>query len=171
MIRLQHIAQDARFALRMLCRVPGFTATVILTLALGIGLTSAVFSVFSAVLLKPLSYPDPDRLVWLSMADPEFRGSRNAVLAPDFIAWKDQAASLEHVVAYDLSDAPVIMDGGATQERVAMVSEGFWELSGARLAHGRAPAAGELDTLLVSYDFFETRLGGDAATTGKAVTV
>ena len=171
MIWLQQLAQDTRFALRMLRRAPGFTATIILTLALGIGMTSAVFSVFDAVLLKPLSYPNPERLMWLSTHDPNSPFPMETVLAPDFLAWRTQAASFEHIVAYDLSDEPVVIDGHATRERMAMVSEGFWELSGVRLAHGRFPAASELGGLLVSYDFFEASLGGDSERIGKAVMI
>jgi len=141
--------------------MPAFTGTVILTLALGIGMTSAVFSVFNAVLLTPLAYPNPERLVWLSMTDPTAPFAMDVVLGPDFLNWKAQSAAFEHIVAYDLSDDAVILDGQASQERIAMVTEGFWDLSGARLVHGRVPVAGERDTLLVSSDFFEARLGGN----------
>ena len=168
---LHQLAQDTRFALRMLRRAPGFTTTVILTLALGIGMTSAVFSVFNAVLLRPLSYPNPERLMWISTRDPNAPFPMETVLAPDFLTWKTQAASFEHIVAYDLSDEPLVIDGNATRERVAMVSEGFWELSGARLAHGRFPAASDQGALLVSYDFFEARLGGDMRSIGKAAII
>ena len=168
---LNQFGQDAGFALRTLRRIPGFTAVVVLTLALGIGMTSAVFSVFDAVLLRPLSYPNPERLVSIAMSDPEAPFPTEFVLGPDFVDWKEQAASVEHLVAYDLSDEPVILDGAATRERVATVSPGFWELSGVQLAHGRVPSAGERDTLLVSYSFFEARLGGDPARVGKAVQV
>ena len=123
---LHQLAQDTRFALRMLRRAPGFTATIILTLALGIGMTSAVFSVFNAVLLRPLSYPNPERLLWISTHDPKAPFPMETVLAPDFLTWKTQAASFEHIVAYDLADEPVVIDGNATRKRVAMVSEGFW---------------------------------------------
>jgi putative ABC transport system permease protein len=165
------LAQDVRFAFRMLRRAPGFTATVIVTLALGIGMTSAVFGVFNAVLLKPLAYPNPERLMWISTHDPSAPFPMETVLAPDFLAWKGQAGSFEHIVAYDLSDDPVIIDGDATRERIAHVSEGFWELSGVRLAHGRFPAKDERGTLLVSAEFFEARLGGDARRIGKAIVI
>ena len=168
---LHQLAQDTRFALRMLRRAPGFTATIILTLGLGIGMTSAVFSVFNAVLLRPLSYPNPERLLWISTHDPKAPFPMETVLAPDFLTWKTQAASFEHIVAYDLADEPFVIDGNATRERVAMVSEGFWELSGARLPHGRFPAASEPGALLVSYDFFEARLGGDTRSMGKAAII
>ena len=109
--------------------------------------------------------------MWISTHDPKSPFPMETVLAPDFLAWKTQAASFEHIVAYDLSDDPVVIDGHATRERLAMVSEGFWELSGVRLAYGRFPAASELGTLLVSYDFFEARLGGDSGRLGKAVMI
>jgi putative ABC transport system permease protein len=168
---LHDLTQDARFAVRMLRRIPGTAAIVILTLALGIGMTSAVFSVFNAVLLRPLAYPDPERLLWLSTYETDAPFRMQTVLDPDFVDWKSHAGSLEHLVAYDLSDAPVIIDGEATQERIAMVSDGFWELSGVRPSHGRVPAPGERDTLLLSYDFFEVKLGADPGAIGKAVTV
>jgi putative ABC transport system permease protein len=171
MIWLHHLAQDTGFALRMLRRMPGFTGTVILTLALGIGMTSAVFSVFNAVLLRPLAYPNPERLVWISMSEVNAPDAMGIVLGPDFLDWKAQATAFDHLVAYDLSDDPVILDGRATQERVAMVSEGFWELSGVRPVHGRVPSVAERDTLIVSSDFFEARLGGDPAAVGKSVIV
>jgi putative ABC transport system permease protein len=168
---LYQLGQDGGFALRMLRRMPGFTAAAILTLALGIGMTAAVFSVVNAVLLRPIGYPDPDRLVWLWTQEKQSPHSIGIVLGPDFVDWKTQAASFEHLVAYDLGDEPIIVDGHATQERVASVSEGFWELSGIRVAHGRLPAAGERNTLLVSQAFFEARLGGNPSAIGKPLTV
>jgi putative ABC transport system permease protein len=171
MIWLQQLAQDAGFALRVLRRMPAFTATIILTLALGIGMTAAVFSVFNAVLLRPLSYLNPERLVSLSMSEADAPFPMEVVGAHDFLDWKEQSAAFEHLVAYDLSDDPVIVDGQATQERIATVSEGFWELTGVQPAQGRVPASGEQDTVLVSYAFFEARLGGDAGQVGKAVTI
>ena len=115
MIGLSPFAQDVGFALRMLRRMPGFTATIILTLALGIGMTAAVFTVFNTVLLKPLSYPNPERLVSVSTVEPDSPHTVEIVLEPHFTAWKAQSSTFEHLVAYDMSDEPVILDGqGAT---------------------------------------------------------
>src|SRR5437588_6685702 len=85
------LVQDARYGLRMLRRTPAFSAVVMLTLALGIGLTTAVFSVVNAVLVRPLSYPSPDRLVWIATS--EERGNEELVMSLDLIAWNDQAQS------------------------------------------------------------------------------
>jgi putative ABC transport system permease protein len=170
MLRLQQLAQDIRFAFRMLRKAPAFTATTIATLALGIGLTTTVFGVFNAVLLRPLSYPNPERMIWVAMRDPNAPFPMEVVLAPDYLRWKEDATSFEHLVAYDLSDDTMIVGGEATRERVASVSDGFFDMSGVRLVHGRFPLADERDTLLVSLDFFETRLRGDVAAIGKPIT-
>jgi putative ABC transport system permease protein len=168
---LDSLGQDVRYGLRQVRRSPGFSAIAIATLALGLGLTTAIFGVFNAVLLRPLSYPNPERLMWIATRDARAPFPMETVLAPDFLAWKAQATSFEHVVAYDLSDEPIIVDGDATRERVASVSTGFWELAGVRLTHGRLPAQDERDMVLVSHGFFQARLGGDATSIGKVVRI
>jgi putative ABC transport system permease protein len=171
MIWLQQVWHDLRFALRMLRRAPSFAVTTILTLAIGIGLTSTVFSVFNAVLLKPLSYPNPERLVWIATRDPDGPFPLEAVVSPDFLDWQEHAQSFEHIVSYAPGDEPFSLDGHATRERIAGVSDGFWPISGVRLAHGRLPAANEPGTLLVSYEFFENRLAGDVQRIGQTALV
>ena len=88
--------QDLRYAMRMLAKSPGFTAVAVLTLALGIGANTAVFSVVNAVLLRPLAYPHPDRIVTLSAASTK-TGGYGLVAAPDFHDWHDQSLSLIHI--------------------------------------------------------------------------
>ncbi len=87
----ERMLQDARYALRGLGRNPVFAAVAILTLALGIGMNTAVFSVVSAVLIKPLQYPDAERLVWLANYNRRFHFE--AASAPDFTDWRRQAQS------------------------------------------------------------------------------
>jgi putative ABC transport system permease protein len=171
MIWLNRLAEDARFAFRMLTRTPGFSAAIILTLAVGIGMTTAVFSVFNTVLLRPLAYPHPERLLTIAEQDANAPFPMDRVLGPNFVAWTAHAASFEHLVSYDLSDEAVAIDGAATRERVVRVSDGFWELSGARLAHGRFPSSAESSALVVSQRFFEERLGGDTQRLGTAAIV
>ena len=168
---LRSLLEDMRVSIRMLRRTPGLTATIVLTLALGIGMASSVFSVFNAVLLRPLAYPDADRVVRIWGHDPSAPFPMKFVLGPDFLAWKEQASSFEHIVAYSPGDEAVIIDGAASRESLLEISDGFWEMSGVRLAHGRFPAPGELDALVVSHDFFGQRLGGDVEALGRPAVI
>lgn len=159
------IAQDLRYGFRQLRRSPGFTAVAIVTLGLGIGMSTAVFSVVNAVLLRSLSYPDPDRLVWLATYDP----AANEDIVPrfDFRAWKAQSRSFDRMVAYTSGDVTVAVGGRALQARVASVSPDFWEISGARPAIGRLPDSGEQNVVMLSHVLFEQVFGGDPAVVGQ----
>src|SRR5215470_4599770 len=96
--RLEEFWQDARYGARMLLKRPGFTFAAALALAVGIGANTAIFGVVNAVLLKPLPYYDPQRLVWVGEAWP----NRNTefVLSPDYIEWRAQSNAFEHLVAF-----------------------------------------------------------------------
>ena len=94
---IEHVLQDLRYAIRMFRRTPGFTAVVILTLALGIGLNTTVFSVVNAVLMRPLSYQHPERLVWISTYD-DRAPMMEVVIGPDVLAWRDHATTIERIV-------------------------------------------------------------------------
>ena len=84
---------DLRFALRMLVKNPGFTAVAVLTLALGIGANSALFSLVNKVLLSPLPFPDPDRLMFLRETDPANNIDDNGVSGPNYLDWRDRSQS------------------------------------------------------------------------------
>src|SRR5690242_119779 len=95
---LEQFLQDIRYGVRGLRRNPGFAVVVVLTLALAIGMNTAVFSLVNAILVRPLPYPDPDRLVWLGNYNRFFKAEM--VDSPDYVDWKDQAASFAGMVAY-----------------------------------------------------------------------
>jgi putative ABC transport system permease protein len=163
----QQLMQDLRYGCRMLRRNPGFTLVVILTLALGIGMNAAVFSFVNAVLLRPLPYPDPDRLVWLTTyQDANFE----MVVTADFLDWREQARSFEQMAAYQTNLSSIGNGDDAIRTGIAQVSDGFWALSGARPAFGRLFQPGE-DAVVLSHGLFARQFRSDPQVIGRAVTL
>ena len=109
--------QDIRYALRMLAQSPGFTAIAILTLALGIGANTALFSVVNGVLLNPLPYPQPDRLVALYSRTSTF--AQSSISYPNFLDWQRNNRSLASIAAYRSDDFN--LTGAGEPERVLVV--------------------------------------------------
>ncbi len=135
-----HLLQDTRYGLRLCVRAPGFTIVVVLTLALGIGLNTAVFSVVNAVLVRPLAYPNPERLVWVAPVDD--RGQDDVVMSPDFNAWRDQATVFDSLAGFLTTAEAIDVGDEVVQARVAAVTDGFWDLTGASFALGGPPPFG-----------------------------
>ncbi len=165
---VESLIQDLRFALRMLCKSPGFTAVAVLTLALGIGMNTAVFSVVNAVLLRPLGYPDANRLVWLS--DHGDWGD-NMVSPAAYILWRDAANSFESMVAYGNQDLALMTAGESTQERIASIADNFWGVTGAQPVLGRLFGPGEPNTMVLSHELLVRTFGGDPRVVGKTITL
>ncbi|OFW40485.1 MAG: hypothetical protein A3J29_05990 [Acidobacteria bacterium RIFCSPLOWO2_12_FULL_67_14b] len=166
---IDQLVQDGRYALRTLRRSPGVSAVVVLTLALGISMNTAVFSVFTAVVLRPVAYPHPERLLWLSTVHDE--GEPGIVLGPDFVDWREQATSFERMVAYGTWDSTVATAAGSARARFANVTEDFWDLTGARPTVGRVPRSGERDIVVLSHGFAQQRFPGDAGVIGRTITL
>ena len=165
------LLQDVRYALRLVRRSPGFASLVVGTLALGIGLTTAVFSVVNAVLLRPLSYRDGSRLVWIVTYDDRAPiKSIEIVSAPDFLAFHDHAATLDRAVAFYIAMERIAANNGVLASRVATVSSDFWDLAGAVPSLGRLPLPAE-DAIVLSHAFFETAFRGNASLVGRMITV
>jgi putative ABC transport system permease protein len=164
---IDQLLQDLRYALRLLRRSPGFSAVVIATLALGIGMNTAVFSVVNAVLLRPLSFPHPDRVIWMATQDP--RSPDEFAPSVDVMAWRE-ATSLERIVAYDEFDGRIVVNGDRIPGRFATVSGDFWELAGAMPEIGRVPAP-EQSEVVLSRAFFVRAFGAKADIIGKPATV
>ena len=180
--------QDLRYGIRMLFKRPGFSAVVILVLALGIGATSAIFSVVNGVLLRPLPYPEPDRLVTVFSA-PE-PGSRtvsiNTVTGPDYVEWRSQCQSCAQMAAHTGAQ-PGNLTGGAEPDRVrvARVTGSLFATMGVQPMLGRiflpeetgrllfssdsGPAAGT--AVILSHGLWQRRFGADPAVIGQTVKV
>jgi putative ABC transport system permease protein len=161
--------QDIRFGLRMLAKNPGFTAVAVLTLALGIGMNTAVFSVMNSVLLHPLAYPNADRLVWIADYD---RGWGDNMVSPAaYPLWRDAASSFETMVAYGNQDWALLTAGESSEERIASVTDNFWGVAGAQAALGRLFRAREPNTIVLTHALFARRFGSDPGVIGKVVTL
>ena len=156
--------RDLRYALRMLRRSPGFTAVAILTLALGIGATSAMFSVVRTVMLEPLPYRDPQRIVAVWETN---RGgtSRNVIAAANFVAWRERTRTLEHLGMVEPTNLVVIIDGQPSNVSGLTMSADVFTALGVQPALGRAytveeDLAGHGTVVVLSYEFWQSRLGG-----------
>ena len=112
---LDWLLEDARYGLRMLRKTPGFTAVTIATLALGIGANTALFSVVDSILLKPLPYPESDRL--LLVKEKPAQGRMNPVSAANFLDWRDQNRVFEHLTATNYVAAGVEATTSGTPSR------------------------------------------------------
>jgi putative ABC transport system permease protein len=165
---IDHVLLDVRYAIRMFRRAPGFTAVVILTLALGIGLNTAVFSVVNAVLMRPLSYQHPERLVWIATYDD--RAPMEVVIGPDVLAWRDHATTIERIAAFSIGSERIAARDEVVAARIATVSNEFWDLAGGAPALGRLPGPEE-DAIVLSHAFFERAFGADASIVGRPIAV
>ena len=165
---LDQLRQDARDAVRSVRRSPAFSIAVILTLALGIGLTTAVYSVVNAVLLRPLDYANPDRLVWLTAGGKTGIEVGNNI---DFDLWRSHATSMARVAAYDYSDSTLVLGGEASRIRVVFASDDFWAITGARALFGEMPAVADPPAIALAHHVFREQFHGDPGIVGRAVTI
>lgn len=138
---MDHLLKDIRYAVRTLFKSPGFTVVAILTLALGIGCNTAMFSVVTAVVLRPLPFPDPDKLVAVASAS-KVRAVP-AVSFPDFLDWRDQNRSFEHIAAYHTADLTLTGLGEPAHIEANVVTTGFFEALGVQPQLGRTFSAEE----------------------------
>jgi putative ABC transport system permease protein len=169
------ILQDLRFGIRMLVKSPGFTAIAVLTLALGIGANTAIFSVVDGVLLHPLPYAHSDRLVWVWGRFPG--GNTAAVSPPGFAVYRAKNHSFEHLGAFFVLGAQpenLSINGHAEQVRETMVTSDFFETLGAKPLLGRTFAASDEQVakpqaIILSYRLWQEKFGGDPTLVGRTV--
>jgi len=172
---IQDFVQDLRFGLRMLRKSLGFTVVAVLTLAVGIGANTAIFSVVNAVLLRPLPYPHPDRLVTVSESNlPNDAATRNAVAPGNFLDWRQRNDVFEQTVAVDFPG--FTLTGSDRPERMlgAAVSAGTLHMLGLRPALGREfsaedDRAGASRVVMLSYALWQRRFAGDRRVIGKTL--
>ena len=175
---IETFGSDVRHALRLLRRDPGFTFTVAATLALGIGLNTAIFSVAYGVLWRPLPYPGPDRLVVVSSAQQAGSGVKmfDTWTPGSYEALRRHVTTLEHLAAYNSIDAQLTGRGDALQVGGLEVSPNFFATLGVLPSRGRAfltgAAAPDDDrTVIVSDRMWRTWFGADPAVIGQSITM
>jgi putative ABC transport system permease protein len=169
--------QDLRYGLRMLVKNPGFACVAVLTLALGIGANTAIFSIVNAVLLQPLPFSEPDRLVWVwgNIRN----GGRSASVSPlDYLDYRAQNTSFEHFAATFTVPAPFNLTGSGEPERLqgAVATGDFFQALGVNPRLGRTfllenEQPGRDQVVVLSHRLWKQRFAGDPALIGKTLAL
>jgi putative ABC transport system permease protein len=174
--KLEQIAQDVRYAFRGMRRSPGFAATAVLSLALGIGANIAIFTVVNAVLLRPLPFPEPDRLAQLWESKPSKGTHRNVLNAFNFLDWRERTHSFVAMAALGGGTENLTGAGDPVAVDARQVSPAYFSILGVSPALGRTftEAEGEPgrgDVVILSYRLWQSRFGGDPGVIGRKLTV
>jgi predicted permease len=172
---LERLTQDLRFGLRMLAKSPGFTIVAILTLALGIGANTALFSVVNGVLLKPLPYPQPEKLVWLAESKPNF--ATGSISYPNFRDWQKDNRTFSGMAIYRAYNFSNLLGlGEAEQVRVRFISSDFFTVLGVNPVVGRNFASGEDEIgrapiVMISEGLWRRKLNASPEALGKSINL
>ena len=173
---MQTLLQDVRYGLRMLRKAPGLTAVILIMLTLGIGATTAMFTIFDAILLRPLAYEKPDELVNSGRSAPTVLSTRRSFAYPDYLDMKQQNKVFSQMGGYAGSSVTLSGKNGAEQIQAAVATTDFFETLGVGPILGRTFKAGE-DALLkntpvmLTYGAWQRRFGGDASVVGQALVI
>src|SRR3954470_1103788 len=171
---METFLQDLRYGVRSLVRQPSFAVTAILTLALGIGATTAIFSVVDAVLLRPLPYPESGRIVSLMNFWTQTGRRGSTVSAPDFRDWKSQSESFAAFANFSGGERSVTANGTADYAFAYRVTPEFFDVVGARPAIGRLLSNDEQQpggpmAVVVTHAFWRKQFGGDPRAIGSTI--
>ena len=175
---MQYFWQDLRYGARLLGKAPVFTAVAVVALALGMGATTAIFSVVDAVLLQPLPFRDPERLLVVWEKNPTLNRYKLFVAPVNFEAWQKESRSVEQMAAFQ--DVRINLTGGPNghidpeELKAERVSANLFPLLGVQAAVGRTfrveeDQPGHADFVLLSHSLWQRRFGGDPAIAGKAI--
>jgi putative ABC transport system permease protein len=166
------IAHDARYAVRLLMRQPGFALVVILTMALGIGATTTLFSVAYGVLLKPLPWPDADRLVRVSESrQGSTRRMTNVLTNATYLAWREAPSTIDELAGWSTQTVTLAGSGDAERLHIAAATPSLFPLLRAQPLLGTAFRSGDdrNPVAIVSYGLWQQRFGGSADILGRSI--
>jgi hypothetical protein len=170
-----HFLKDLKHSARMFLQAPGFTIAAIAALALGIGTSTAIFSVVNTVLLKPFAYPDAERIVMFQNTFQQ--GNPTGSASPtEFNWWRQQTESFEYISAYDFGVANSTGESVPEQIPTMHVSTDFFRLCGATALYGRTFTAADdvpnaPKTVVLDYAFWQRHFGGDPRVIGESMTL
>ncbi|HVU17351.1 MAG TPA: ABC transporter permease [Candidatus Didemnitutus sp.] len=169
---MSRIIDDVRYSVRTLSKSPGYTVIALVTLALALGANTAIFSVFYAVMLRPLPYNEPERIVSVLEAPPG--GGRNGISTLNFLDWLHQNNCFEYLAAETGGSASLTGHGDPVEIGGAKVSAHFFDIYGLKAAMGRTfldgeDTAGKDHVVVLSHALWQTQFGGDPAIVGKNI--
>ena len=172
---MDSIIKDIRYGIRSLLKRPGFTAIALIALALGIGANTAIFSLVNAVILQPLPYQDPDRLVW-AWGNIQNGGNRASVAPLDFLDYRSQNKTFEHFAAYMGLSANLTGSGEPERLTATGVTGNFFDAFGVRPALGRGftlenEKSDQDQVAVLSHAFWQKRFGGDPSIVNKTIVL
>ena len=170
------MTNDIVYALRTLIRKPLFAAVAVLTLALGIGANTAIFTVVNAVLLRPLPYPDPQQLMMIWTYNPRQGFDKDVATFPNFDDWRKASRTFEHISGYAGPSYSLTGLGDPAQIHGAAVTHEFFDTMGVGPVQGRAftaadGGAGAGRVAVISHAFWRNRMGADRNATGRTITL
>ena len=170
------ILRDTRFAARMLVRTPGFSLVALLTFALGIGVNAAVFTVYNGVILRPLPYPDADRITMVWMDNRRERIREDITSWPNYMDWRSQNSSFAHMAGFTPSSFNLTGSGDPERLRGAQVTANFFDVMGLKPVLGQVftekeETPGTDGVILLSYGLWQRRFGGVNDVVGKTMTL
>ncbi|HSE19713.1 MAG TPA: ABC transporter permease [Pyrinomonadaceae bacterium] len=173
---MESIFTDLRYGLRILLKQPGFTIVAVITLALGIGANTAIFSLVNSILLRPLPFREPDRLVRMLQASPMLGLSSWGVSQADFAAYREQNRSFEAVAIYNTTAANLTGVGEPERLPIVVATADFFKVFGVNPQLGRTFAEGEdaqgkNQVCVISHAFWQRRFGGDPNVVGKTLSL
>ena len=171
---MDSLIKDIRYGARGLWKHPGFTAIVVITLALGIGASTAIFSVVDSVLLRRLPYRTAERIVAIQEFGKE--GKRGQITSANFLDWRAQNTVFEHLAAIKTTTANLALSDQAERIDLAQTNANFFDVFGITPEYGRLfiPAdeqAGHAPVVVVSHSLWQRRFGGDPSLVGKPITL
>ena len=171
---MDSIIKDIRYGVRGLLKHPGFTAIVVLTLALGIGASTAIFSVVDSVLLRRLPYPNADRII--AIQELNRAGKRGQVTSANFLDWRAQNTVFQHLAAIKTTTANLALSDHAERINLAQTNANFFDVFGVGPQYGRLfiqqdEQAGHAPVVIVSDALWRRRFGSDPSLVGKPITL